>query len=136
MYMIIERFSYESKQVLGEMTLYSKDNKVLFKCKTLELADKNNQKQVSCIPAAKYKVVKRTSAKYKEHFHITNVPNRDFILIHTANTYKQLLGCIAVGTDHKDIDNDGFRDVINSKVAMKKLLEMITVDSFDLTIKA
>jgi hypothetical protein len=89
---------------------------------TLELAWKNNAKQISCIPKGTYKVKKRTSAKYGEHFHILNVPNRDMILIHHANFSHQLLGCLAPGKGLADINRDGRLDVTSSRQAMKEML--------------
>ena len=52
-----------------------------FSGKTIELEYNDNKKQISCIPPGQYTVRKRTSTKYGNHFHIIDVPNRDFILI-------------------------------------------------------
>ena len=108
---------------------------VLYTFCTLELPYKGNEKRKSSIPLGKYSVRKRASEKYGNHFEILNVPNRDLILIHQANYVRELLGCIAVGSSHKDIDNDGVKDVINSKKTLKKLLELLP-DNFELEIKA
>jgi hypothetical protein len=88
---------------------------------TLELAWKNNEKQISCIPAESYKVVKRNSPKYGNHFHIKDVPNRSWVLIHHGNYHSDILGCILVGKGLKDINNDGLLDVTSSKIAMGEL---------------
>ena len=87
----------------------------------MELEYNDNKRRVSCIPKGTYIVKKRFSNKYKYHFHITDVPNRDFILIHSANFSRQLLGCIGVGEAHIDIDGDGLKDVTSSKQTMAKL---------------
>jgi hypothetical protein len=118
--MIIKRLSDDGVQTLGIMTL--PNGKVYH---TLELAWKNNNRKVSCIPKGKYKVRKRTSAKYGEHFHILNVPNRDMILIHFSNFHSDLLGCIAPGKGLKDINKDGRLDVTGSRQAMKELLSTL-----------
>ena len=55
----IKRLSDDGVQTLGILTMPS--GKIY---NTLELAWKNNQSKVSCIPKGKYKVRKRTSAKY------------------------------------------------------------------------
>lgn len=47
-----------------------------------------------------------------------DVPGRSEILIHVANYVNQLMGCIAPGLYHRDIDNDGIIDVTNSGDAM------------------
>ena len=124
----INRIQADDKQTLGEM-LY-KGNVV---AKTLELPWLQNNNKISCIPTGIYKVVRRKSAKYGNHFHITNVPGRQFILIHNANYHYQLLGCIAVGKEHADINKDGYLDVTSSKDTMAKLLKQLPL-IFDLVI--
>ncbi|WP_312323957.1 DUF5675 family protein [Soonwooa sp.] len=65
-------------------------------CRTIELAWKNNQRRISCIPEGLYRVKKRFSPKFKWHLEVLNVKNRDLILFHPANNaLKELNGCIA-----------------------------------------
>lgn len=109
------------KQTLGIMTLYDGHDFPFYEVRTLELAWKENQRRISCIPTGEYEVIKRYSKKYGDHFYILDVPNRDYILIHSANFSRQLLGCVAVGMSHTDIDGDGLRDVTSSKSTLKKL---------------
>ncbi len=106
---------------------------VVFSFKTLELPWKDNEKMVSCIPAGKYTCVKRNSKKYGDHFHVTNVSNRDMILVHPANKVSELRGCLAPGVTHADIDKDGIIDVTSSVATMKKLLSILP-DKFELEI--
>ncbi|MGX9987234.1 DUF5675 family protein [Soonwooa purpurea] len=74
-------------------TLYFEDKEI---CKTIELAWKNNQRRISCIPEGLYRVKKRFSPKFKWHLEVLNVKNRDLILFHPANNaLKELNGCIA-----------------------------------------
>jgi hypothetical protein len=113
----LKRLSDDNVQTLGILTNVT--GKVY---QTLELSWKKNAKQISCIPKGVYKVRKRTSAKYGEHFHVLNVPNRDMILMHFSNFHSDLLGCIAPGKGLKDINNDGRLDVTGSRQAMKELL--------------
>jgi hypothetical protein len=120
----------DKTQTLGELTVIGD----IFKCKTMELEYNDNKKRVSCIPCGTYIVKKRTSDKYKEHFHITDVPNRDFILIHNCNYSRQLLGCIGVGEAFIDLDSDGLKDITNSKVTLKKLYDLMP-NEFKLTIE-
>lgn len=126
---VLHRTANERKQVLGDL-LYN--GEVL--CKTLELPWLENARGKSCIPWGEYTVVRRTSPKYGEHFHILEVPNRRYILIHAANYVHQLLGCVAVGMDHKDMNRDGLRDVTNSKATMKMLLSTLPKEAFKLRI--
>jgi hypothetical protein len=121
MKVFVTRISDDGLQTLGKMHIEGSD----FKCATMELPYKDNQRRISCIPKGRYTVVKRYSPKYGNHFHITNVPNRDWVLIHSANYSRQLLGCIGVGEKHVDIDNDGLKDIVNSKVTLAKLNEIL-----------
>lgn len=123
--------TYQPKQTIGELFI----DGVEF-CKTLELKWLDNTRSKSCIPEGTYQVVKRLAhAKRKyDHFHVLNVPNRSYILIHTGNYSRQILGCILVGDKHIDLDRDGLMDVANSTVTLKKLYELMP-DEFELTIR-
>lgn len=90
---------------------------------TLELPWRNNEFQKSCIKTGLYEVVPRWSQKYGDHFHITNVEDRDLILFHAANYVKQLLGCIGVGKKLLDINKDGRPDTTSSRDALDLLLK-------------
>jgi len=129
---ILTRIGHSTTQTLGELDIFDGD-KLVFSCKTLELEEDVNAVRDDCIPKGVYKVVLRNSAKYGDHFHVTNVPNRSLILIHAANYSRQLLGCIAVGKAHIDIDGDGLKDVTSSKATMAKLNDILK-DDFELTI--
>lgn len=136
MRVVIERFRTQlncNKQTIGILFVIDDLNRIISTCNTLELPDFNNQKKISNIPVGKYKVVKRSSAKYGNHFHILNVPNRDYILIHQANYVRQLEGCIAVGNMFTDIDKDGLIDVANSVATMNTLNKLLPSE-FDLEI--
>lgn len=117
----IQRIQKNDHQTLGILTIYDDHNFPYWECRTLELPDKGNAKRISCIPEGIYDVVKRYSPKFKDHFHILNVPNRDYILIHPVNFVKDLLGCIGAGLAHTDIDGDGYRDITRSKQTLKDL---------------
>lgn len=134
--LVIERFKTQTakdKQNLGMMFLIGENGRVEHKNFTLELPDLNNTKQKSNIPKGKYKVKKRTSPKYGQHFHIQNVPNRDMILIHNGNYHTQILGCVLVGSDIVDINKDGVLDVTNSVATMATLVKLLP-NEFDLEI--
>jgi len=129
--LIIDRIPDTDKvQTLGYFYVDGAD----FKGKTMELEYNDNKKRISCIPPGTYTVVKRTSPKYGQHFHITNVPNRDMILIHGCNYSRQLLGCIGVGESFIDLDHDGLKDITNSKATLAKLYSIMP-DEFQLIIK-
>lgn len=123
----INRFDHSDKQTLGILNINGNQ------FYTLELGWHDNEKKISCIPEGKYEVIKRWSEKYGNHFHILNVPNRDYILIHHGNYFTDILGCILVGLGLSDINNDGLQDVTSSKVAMKALNKLLP-DRFTLHI--
>lgn len=129
----LTRTLYQDKQTLGILELFDNNGKEVFECFTLELPDLNNQKQKSCIPKGNYDVVIRTSSRFGLHFHITNVVNRDFILIHSGNFFSDILGCVLVGSGLKYVNNDKYKDVVNSKATLKKLLQLAP-KGFQLTI--
>ena len=122
---LIQRKQSSETQTLGELTIYENRIKPIYDCKTIELEVDCNATRDDAIPDGTYRVVKRWSNKYKDHFHILNVPNRKYILIHNANYSRQLLGCVAVGEKHIDIDGDGLKDVTSSKATLKQLLELL-----------
>jgi hypothetical protein len=123
-----EKQTHPDVQTLGSLW---HNNEML--CVTLELPWKDNKRKVSCIPTGTYKVVRRISKKYGQHFHITNVPGRTLILIHAANYVTDLLGCIGVGSKYAFINKDAILDIANSKKTMALLLKELPIE-FDLII--
>jgi len=128
MRLVIERFRTQTncdKQIVGILFVVDHMNRIIYKCFTLELPDKGNQKKISNIPVGRYNVEKRVSQKYGYHFHILDVPNRDYILIHQGNYYTQIEGCVLVGDNLTDINKDNILDVTNSVATMKKLNDLL-----------
>lgn len=105
-----------------------------FRCCTLELPDKNNQQDISCIPAGRYQCKKIVSPSLGDCINIENVLNRTYIRIHSGNYTSQILGCVLVGDSIKDINRDGVLDVANSKNTLNKLMDLLP-ESFELNIK-
>lgn len=131
---ILNRTTDNGIQTLGVLELYNNEEKLIYTCKTLELPNKDNKSKVSCIPQGIYEVKKTKGSpniKYT-HFDILNVPNRTGIKIHKGNYYSQIMGCILVGTGYSDINKDGQLDVVNSQLALDKLLTY--TDGFKLQI--
>lgn len=128
--------TYQEKQTIGNLTVFDDQDKPIFTCKTLELPWRNNQKMISCIPADEYIVEPRKAHPLRnyDHFIITGVPNRSYILIHSGNYVWHVLGCILVGDSHTDINKDGLVDVTNSKATLKILVSLLK-EKFKLTIK-
>lgn len=119
---------------IGTLTIFNDQHNVILNLATVERPWLNNEPYVSCIPTGLYTCVKRYSKKHGLHWHITNVVDRTVILIHIANYVHDLHGCIGVGLDHFDINNDGRLDVVSSRKAMNKLRDILP-DTFKLLIK-
>lgn len=95
---------------------------------TLELPWKNNQRQISCIPAAVYQCGVVNSPKFGRVYQVKNVPNRSHILIHAGNWVKDTSGCILVG-----MSNNGTR-LFESRKALALLMDELKWQSFRLEI--
>lgn len=118
------RLVQEEKQTLSSLLFFDDDVNLLLSKKALELPDRNNQRSISRIPAGRYTCKLRWSEKYKWHFILESVPNRNYILIHFGNYYTDTRGCILVGNNFTDINGDGYRDVTSSKKSMQKILKI------------
>ena len=129
----LTRLEENDKQTIGVLQLIDNNN-VLFSCYTLELPYIQNQRNVSCIPLGKYNTVLRTSFKFGNHLHITNVYGRSYILIHSGNFNSDIRGCVIIGSSFKDINSDGYADVVNSKRTLKKLMAIVPND-IDLVVR-
>jgi len=96
---------------------------------TLELPNKGNRQNVSCIPENVYIVRKHTSPTKGACFQIMDVSGRENVLIHIGNFATGLKidtqGCIRPGMFFADINADGFTDVGDSTTAMKLLLALL-----------
>lgn len=123
---------YEKSQTKGDLLI--EKNGSSYQCKTLELPWKENKKQVSCIPEGTYPVKVRYSKKYGTHLHITDVPNRDLILIHWGNYagsvnkktgYPDIKGCILVGKYYGDISGDGIDEILTSRSIFNRIMEFV-----------
>ena len=129
---VLLRLAEDEHQTIGELRLYDgKDLK--FQGKTLELPWRDNEKMISRIPEGEYPVRRRRSKKFNDHFHVMDVDNRSLILIHVGNYNHQTHGCILIGQNFVDINNDGHLDVSISRPTLEKLLS-VAPDKFFLTI--
>lgn len=104
----LNRQVYNSSCTLG--TLYV-DNKEI--CKTLELPYRDNQNDISSIPAGVYKGNLRYDKDDKWRIQLVDVPNRTGVQIHIGNVPKSTIGCILVGKSYEKNDCN----VLNSVVA-------------------
>lgn len=120
---LLKRIESNDKQTLGDLTISYKGK--TFNCKVLEPAWKNNQKNISCIPKGLYRVKPHYSEKFGSVYWVQDVENRSYIYFHSGNSYKDTLGCLLVGDNYSDIDKDGYKDVINSRKTLDKMLKFL-----------
>ena len=131
---ILTRLEDNGKQTIGFLKVY-KDGIVIETMFTLELPWKNNEVGKSCIDTGMYKVEKYSSPKYPKAYKILNVIGRSHILIHPANYYTQLRGCVALGKGVIDINKDNIKDVTNSGDALKRLIKIFNHEGFSLVVR-
>ena len=128
MYLELTRITDDGVQTLGQLKLWSDNDKLLATFDTLELTDNDNQRRISCIPDGQYIVKRKISMRFGRCFQIMNVPARDGILIHAGNFNHDTKGCILIGYGLKDINGDFHADVTNSNLAMKCLRTLLVKD--------
>ena len=114
---ILDRW-YRQNCTLGLFTIDD------FRCFSLELPDKDNQQDISCIPEGVYDYYLRNSSKNGLVLELKSVLGRDYIQIHSGNFTRQVQGCILVGDSIKYLDSDSIPDVSNSKNTLKKVLSL------------
>lgn len=129
---IINRLVQDEIETLGAFYFYDKEEE-LFASVVLELPNRKNQKSISRICGGEYLCKKRWSKKYGWHYHVTNVEERTLILIHFGNYYTNTRGCILLGELFADINNDGVKDITNSKNTITKFMS-IAPNEWKLTI--
>jgi len=153
------RISHESNAELGVLS-FTKPNGFSWACKTLELPDKNNAPRISCIPKGRYLCEYTRSPLFSKNaldrwlkanpskteldapdeaknvftYEIKNVVNRGGIRIHSANYTSQLLGCVALGDLHKDINADGTTDILHSGATCKAFEDLMERKPFYINI--
>lgn len=84
---------------------------------TLELAWRNNARNVSCIPLGRYRCVRTVSPRFGDTFAVVGVPDRSGIVFHAGNTAADTQGCILLGAAYGEPRANGMRTVVGSRVA-------------------
>ena len=109
----LHRFAYLDDRTMGVLTYEGQQ------WWTVEKPWENNQPFQSCIPEGSYKMGRHDSPKFgKDTWHVLEVPDRSYILIHAGNTSADVVGCIALGKSLR-INADG---VSSSRTALNELL--------------
>lgn len=87
---------------------------------TLEDRWFDNEKQISCIPAGKYKIKIHNSPKFGRVFQVCDVPDRSQILIHAGNTKEDTHGCILLGLMYGTIGTE--TAILSSRAALANFM--------------
>ena len=124
---ILRRLRSDENGTFGELLMG--DERL---CVTCEDPWKNNQRQVSCIPAGTYECTPYSSDRFPDVWELIDVPSRSKILIHAGNTTDDTRGCILVGSRFGAVA--GKPAVMNSRATMD-MLRAALPDYFKLTIK-
>ena len=110
--------------VAGEQLLY-----------TIERPWLDNARNISCIPEGEYLVnfmARSASGKYRNVWHLQNVPGRGGILIHNGNLVAHSRGCLILGSKPGTLG--GNPAVLGSRPALRKLQSIVGRESFKLHI--
>lgn len=111
-----------------------------FSCYTLELPWKDNQPNISCIPKGEYEVVVRNSPRFGKVYHVTEVKNRQHILIHAGNLAgdeskglkTHVKGCILLGKYRGILEKQ--RAVLCSRPTVRAFMNALANNPFKLSI--
>ena len=123
------RYKRTVKETLGCLVI---NNQVFY---ILEPSWKNNERNISCIPAGTYRVnflVQFGFGKYKPCFHVASVKNRSGILIYNGNIYKHTRGCLIIGIREGRLVSNLV--VLNSRYALRKLVQTTNKQGFELEV--
>lgn len=121
----LKRFAYHPEGTLGVIDVQGE------RFYTVERPWLDNAPNVSCIPEGNYEVAWRDSPRFGETYHIKDVQDRTYILIHVANFPKDVQGCIGLGTG---LMGDRVA-VSNSRKAIAKFEELTRDTSWRLIVK-
>ena len=138
--LLLVRDTFSDKSVLGKLYCNSE-----FIAHTLELAWRDNEKSVSCIPSGEYKcrvrLARESATRGYVHLLVEDVPNRSYILFHRGNyansnwkdngERSDTRGCILTGT-HRAQSPD---KILESKVAHSYLMDYILSNQLSKEIK-
>lgn len=112
----IIRRNQDINQTLGTCCVMLDNDLPVFSSLSLERGWRNNEKNVSCIPIGIYTVELEFSPKFNTNlWEIKGVPNRTETKFHWASFYYNLEGCVSLGIRPKNLNNDNYLDLTNSK---------------------
>ncbi len=128
----LTRIRYEDDCTLGVLEVGGE------KVYTLELPDKSNQRNVSCIPEGFYEFIPHgwsgNDKKFKKVWEIEDVPNRSAILFHAGNTTRDTEGCILLGMGIHSSRGEHY--IVDSRKAINLMRSLIGKDYGIIEIKS
>ena len=126
-YLRLVRITEYNGATLGVLTIDDSPEMV-----TLEDPWNLNERNVSCIPEGRYNVTPHNSPKFGKTYLVEDVPERSHILVHAGNTSKDTHGCILVGLQFGELNNQPA--VLASRSAFIKFLELMADQEGELVI--
>jgi hypothetical protein len=116
----LQRLWSDGNQTTGVLMVLDRKGQPVFASLSIERGDRNNQKNVSNVPAGTYPLILEYSPRFDQNlYELKDVPNRRECKVHASNFWKQLNGCIAPGVKLKDMNSDGYYDVTDSRKALE-----------------
>lgn len=111
---IIRNQSCSDESTIGRMLVQGKEIG-----RTLELPWRNNEENVSRVPAGIYDANIRSDGPLKWRVELKDVPSRGNIQIHVGNYAREIKGCILVGSEV--VDNGKECMAVNSRQTLLDL---------------
>lgn len=106
----------------GILVAKDDDGNHVLTCVVLELPWRDNTRKVSCIPEGMFVCKRRWTKKFRWHYILEDVPDRDAILQHPGNFTRQIEGCQLPGEEIKHLDGDAIPDVANTRATLDLML--------------
>jgi hypothetical protein len=125
---ILTRTTAHADRTLGTIHVYDGPTEVGRFC-CLELPDRGNARNISRIPAGKYRLTPEVGGRFRDHFRVHDVPGRDGILGHRGNFPADTRGCLILGLRFADLDADGLFDVSQSDAALRLFSSLVTAEA-------
>lgn len=117
------RIEQDTTQTISRLFLF--DNGGVGAFYLLEPGWLGNQRNVSCIPAGRYRMTLYKSPTKGLVLLYHDVPDRDYVEMHIGNFRDDTTGCSLPGLDLEDIDHDGLKDVVHSRLSMRAILSHV-----------
>ena len=108
----------DENQSTGILIVLNELGQPVYASPCIERGDRNNERNVSRVPAGTYPLVYEYSPKFERKlWELKKVPGRSECKVHPSNYWDQLNGCIAPGLSLADMNKDGYYDVTSSVTA-------------------